>query len=361
MPVNRLEIQERIAILDDEIASLNSKQMAYKIAINSAYGALASPYFKWFDVRNAEAITTFGQVAIRRLGNKLNTYIQTILKTDKDYVNLIDTDSVYMELKDLVDTFIPNGTRDQKVNFLVNFGTAKLQEKINAIYDDLGEYINAFEQAMSAKVEVVSDKMIQLAKKRYVMNKLYDEGVFFDEPKMKIMGVEAIKSSTPTICRPALITAMQMALTGTEDETQKFIQEFKQEFKQANIDDISFPRSANGLLKYADKHTIYKKGTPIAVRGALIYNNIINTKKIIDVETIKSGDKVRFIYLKEPNEYGSNVISYTTRITEEFPDVYNCIDYSLQFEKSFLAPFRSILDSIGWSEEKKIDLMSFLS
>lgn len=350
--------------LKDRIARYNNLQLSKKVSLNSLYGALGSKYFRFFDLRNAIAVTTTGQLSIRWIENSLNKYLQKLLKTEEDYVIAVDTDSVYLRLGHLVDKTVnaDGGIRDTTsiITFLDKVCENKIQPVIDNACRDLGEYTNVFQQKIVMKREVLADKAIWTNKKRYILNVHNSEGVQYANPKKKVLGLEMIKSSTPSACRDKLREAVDVIFDADENAIQKFISEFRVEFESLPLADISFPRGLNGLVKYADKKTIYGSGTPIHVRGALVYNHFLRSNNLANkYPLIQNGEKLKFIFLKEPNTIQSNVISFPQGgIPEEF-DMMKYIDYNTQYEKAFLDPLKIILDSIGWKAEKISSLEDF--
>ena len=344
-----------------EIARCNNIQMAKKISLNSAYGAIGNQYFRYYKLANAEAITLSGQVSIRWIENRMNSYLNKLLKTDdKDYVIASDTDSIYLCLDDLVHKVLPNETSKEKiVNFLDRACTEQIEPFINKSYEDLSEYVNAYEQKMFMKRENIADRGIWTAKKRYILNVHDSEGVRYSEPKLKIMGIEAVKSSTPGPCRKMIKDALKIMMTGTEDQLIEFVENSRNDFNSMPPEDISFPRTASDVEKYKDPNLIYRKGTPIHVRGALLYNFHIKKNKLTNKYSfIKNGEKIKFCYLKTPNPLTENVMSFIQEFPSEI-DILKYVDYDLQFEKSFLEPLKIILNVIGWSTEKTVNLESF--
>ena len=345
-----------------EIARCNNIQMAKKISLNSAYGAIGNQYFRYYKLENAEAITLSGQVAIRWIEGKLNQYLNKLLKTqDVDYVIASDTDSVYLNMGPVVETVFKGRekTTQSIVSFLDKVASMELEKYIESSYQELADYVNAYDQKMQMKRENIADRGIWTAKKRYVLNVWDSEGVRYEEPKLKMMGIEAVKSSTPAPCRKMIKDALKLMMSGTEDEVIEFIDKCREEFKKLPPEQISFPRSASDVQKYKSSADIYIKGTPIHVRGALLFNHYINMNKLTNkYSLIQNGEKIKFIYLKKPNIIHENVISFI----QEFPKELNLdkyIDYELQFEKAFLEPLKIILDSIGWSVERTNSLELF--
>jgi DNA polymerase elongation subunit (family B) len=350
--------------LEKEIARCNNIQMAKKISLNSAYGACGNQYFRYFKLANAEAITLSGQVAIRWIESKMNSYLNKILKTkDVDYVIASDTDSIYLHMGPLVETVYKGRekTTEGIVTFLDKVAKVELEKYIESCYQELAEYVNAYDQKMQMKRENIADRGIWTAKKRYILNVWDSEGVRYTEPKLKMMGIEAVKSSTPAPCRQMIKDALKLMMSGTEDEVIDFIDNCRQKFKSLPPEEIAFPRTASDVRKYYSPSNIYASKTPIHIRGALLFNHYIKEKKLTNkYSLINNGEKVKYIFLKKPNIIQENVISFISDFPKEL-NLDKYIDYELQFEKSFVDPLKSILDSIGWEVEKTVNLDSFFT
>jgi len=350
--------------LEKEIARCNNIQMAKKIALNSAYGAIGNQYFRYYKLANAEAITLSGQVSIRWIENKMNQYLNNLLQTtDTDYVIASDTDSIYLNMGPLVDKFFAakSGDKAKIVELLDMVCSDKLEPYIEKCYQELADYVSAYDQKMQMKRENIADRGIWTAKKRYILNVWNSEGVAYAEPKLKVMGIESVKSSTPAPCRKMLKEAFNILMTGTEDDVINYIDKSRKEFKTLPPEDISFPRSVSDVVKYKSHSDIYMKGTPIHVRGALLYNHYVKENKLDNkYSLIQNGEKIKFCYLKKPNTIHENVISFIQEFPKELR-LNQYVDYDLQFEKSFLEPLKTILDSIGWQVEKTVNLDSFFS
>ena len=350
--------------LEKEIARCNNIQMAKKISLNSAYGAIGNQYFRYYKLANAEAITLSGQVSIRWIEQKMNQYLNKLLQTtDEDYVIASDTDSIYLNLGPLVNKFLANksGDKAKVVELLDMVCRDKLEPYIDQCYQNLANYVSAYDQKMQMKRENIADRGIWTAKKRYILNVWDSEGVAYAEPKLKMMGIEAVKSSTPAPCRKMIKDALKLMMTGTEEDVIEFIDKSRIEFKKLPPEQISFPRSVSDVQKYKSSSDIYVKGTPIHCRGALLFNHYIKEKKLTNkYSLIKNGEKIKFCYLKKPNIIHENIISFI----QDFPYELNLdkyIDYDLQFEKSFVEPLKAILDAIGWNVEKTVNLELFFS
>ena len=351
--------------IDKRVARFNNLQLAKKVSLNSAYGALGSQYFRFYDLRMALGVTTAGQLSIKWIEAKINQYMNKLLSTDNvDYVIASDTDSIYLRLGDLVNKVygvdgVVKMPAQKIIEFMDKVCEDKLQPHIDRSYQELADYVHAFAQKMQMKREGLSDKGVWTAKKRYILNVYNNEGVQYAEPHMKVMGLEMIKSSTPSAIREKMKLSIKLMMTGTEQEVQDFIAKFRQEFKTLPAEEISFPRGLNGLNTYSDPVMLFKKGTPIHVRGAIVYNHHLKqmglTKKY---PLIQEGEKLKFTYLKMPNHFKNDVVSFPGRIPKEF-ELDNYIDYDVQFDKAFLEPISVILRCMKWSAEKTNSLEDF--
>ena len=354
--------------IEKRIARYNNLQLAKKVSLNSAYGALGSQYFRFYDLRMALGVTTAGQLSIRWIESKLNEYLNSLLKTATDYVIASDTDSIYLNLGPLVDkvygtgqknSVSPNIDKQKVIDFMDRVCEDKIQPFIDTSYQELAQYVHAYAQKMQMKREALSNKGIWTAKKRYILNVYNNEGVAYKEPEIKVMGLEMVKSSTPGPVREKMRESINIMMNGTESDIHDFIENFREEFKKLPPEEISFPRGLNGLKEYSDSATLYKKGTPIHVKGAILYNYNL---KLMGLEKkyprIQEGEKVKFAYLKQPNPFKDTVISFPSRLPAEF-GLHEFIDYDMQFTKSFLEPIKVILDCIEWSTEKSNSLESF--
>ncbi len=348
--------------LRKEISRCNNIQMARKIQLNSAYGAIGNEHFRYYKLEIAEAITLSGQLSIRWIEKKVNEYLNKLLSTDKeDYVIASDTDSIYLNLGPLVNKFFSakSGDKTAIVGILDKICQEKLEPFIECSYQELSDYLAAYDQKMKMKRENIAERGIWTAKKRYILNVWDSEGVRYAEPKMKIMGLETARSSTPAYFRDKLYTAFKIIITQKNDDVISFIDEIKGDTREQNYLNIAFPRGVNGLDKYRNGTDIYAKGTPIHVRGALLYNHYVRKNNVENkYPVIQEGEKIKFIYLKTPNPIGENVISFFQQLPTEL-NLEKYVDYQLQFEKSFLDPLRNVLESIGWQSEKRGNLMSF--
>ena len=342
-----------------DISRLNNLQMAMKIALNSAYGAMGNQYFRYFDIRMAEGITTSGQLSIRWMANEFNKYMNKILKTqDKDYVIAIDTDSIYLTMEDLIEKVCADKDTTGKIKYMDKVCEEIFQPFMDQTYQKLAEYMNAYAQKMQMKREVLADKAIWTAKKRYVINVHNSEGVQYAKPKIKVMGLEMVKSSTPAVIRDKLKDSLQVILAGNEKDLHKYVTEFKKEFDQLAVEDIAFPRSCNGVKQYAGS-PIYTKGTPIQVRGALLYNHHLKRLGLDKkYQAIRDGDKIKFVYLRTPNPIQEDVIAFSQHLPKEL-GLESYIDYDKQFEKVFLDALQIVIEPLRWKTQEETSLEDF--
>jgi len=351
--------------LEKEIAKYNNFQLVRKIQLNSAYGAIGNEWFRYYDVEMAEAITLSGQLSIRWIADKLNEFLNKTIGTQEyDYVVASDTDSVYLRLGNLVDKVVPTKTEQEVVEFLNKASEEIILPFIKKQYDKLADLMNAYENKMVMDRECIADKAVWTAKKRYMMRVHDSEGVRYEKPKTKIMGIETTRSSTPQVVRDSLKEAIDLILTTDEDSVIEFIEEFRGRFGDFTPEEIAFPRGVNGINKYSEEGRIYRKATPIAVKGSLIYNYYVDKLKLSKKHRkIIDGDKIKFVHLLKPNPVGGmasqdQVISFPNSLPKEF-ELEDYIDYDTQFEKAFLEPIKHILEKVGWNWEHVNTLEGF--
>lgn len=346
-------------IVEKTISRYNNLQSTKKICLNSCYGVMGSEYFRFFDTRLAEAVTMSGQLSIQWVGQAVNKLINEMSGTEGvDYIIASDTDSIYINMAKVVGQYMtgdPVAVID-KMDEICKKNIAPLIEKVFA---DLAIYLNAYKPSMEMKREALANRGIWVGRKTYFLNVYDSEGIRFKQPEVKVTGMVAIKSSTPQVCRKKIKEIFNIILKGTENELKKLVEDFKKEFFGLLPQDIAFPRSVNHLHKYSDSSNIYKKGTQAQIRGALVFNHHLKqlglTKKY---ETIKEGEKIKFLYLKEPNKLQTDVIGFTTILPEEF-DIHQHIDYNVMYQKTFLKAFEDPLRKRGWSLQEPSILSRF--
>ena len=334
------------------------KQHATKIMLNSLYGAMGNQYFRFFDVRNAEAVTLTGQFIIQYIARGINAYLNKMMKTkDHQYIVYSDTDSIYITLEKVVEAHHPHGTTMEKVAYVDRVCKEAIQPQINKLFRHLtARYLNGVGEYLLMNREVIGDKGIWTAKKRYLINVRDKEGIRKEKPELKYMGVEIAKSSIPKFCREAMKEAVSIVMEKDQPTLHKFIAETKEKFKSMPIEDVSFPRGVNGLEKYGHHQTVYIKGTPFHTKGALMYNHKLTELGLANkYSRIRDGEKIKFFYMQEPNPTGINAMAFPTVLPPEFK-LAEYIDWEMQWEKSFVEPLKLILSAIKWDTQKRANL-----
>lgn len=351
------QLEAKIAALDTQITLCNNKQMALKINLNSCYGALGNAYFRFFDIKLAEGVTLTGQAIIQYAERVMNEHLNKFLKTDGiDRVIAIDTDSLYICVDDIVKRFNPK----DPVAFLDQFGKKSIEPMLEKAFAEFALKQGAVDVRIKMGREVIADRAIWTAKKRYILNVLDSEGVRFATPKVKMMGIEAVKSSTPQVCRTEMKDIFPLIMSTDERTVQNRISEFKKKFFTLSPHAIAFPRSVSDIRSYESKTSIYVKGTPMHCRAAIMYNHMLNTKRLANkYRVIHNGDKIKFIYLRSTNPTRENVIAFPNDHLPVELGVSEYIDYETQFQKAYLDPIQIVLDAIGWNAEPSANLELF--
>jgi DNA polymerase elongation subunit (family B) len=339
------ELQAQTRTLVKQISACNNQQMVRKVNLNSAYGALGSPYFRYYDTHMAEAVTITGQLIIRWIARDVNAYLNGLLKTNDDYIIASDTDSVYVRFGPLVERWMSGRSKERVVGMLDRFCAEKIEPVLDASFDRLATYLNVSVPCLTMKREVIADRGVWTAKKRYILNVFDNEGVRYDTPQLKVMGIEAIKSSTPAICRDMIMDSLRLFMNATQEELWAYLTTCRERFAGASFEDVAFPRSVNGLAKYSGKD----KGIPIHVRGAQAFNEaLVRTHLTAEHEPVHEGEKIKFAYLREPNKFHTHVMSAPQGCPPEW-EIEKVLDYDTQFQRAFLDPLQTIVTAAGWS------------
>lgn len=367
--IEKLSDEELLALYQkekDQAVYYEMMQLSMKIGLNSFYGALSNEYFLFFDQRNAEAITTSGQLSIRWIADHINGFMNSLLKTkDVDYIIAIDTDSNYVSLQKLVDMKFAGKSTEETVDLLDKTCSGLFEPKINEFYQKLADKVNAYEQLMFMDREAIADSAIWTAKKKYAMRVYDNEGVRFpiNDPYIKVIGLEIKKSNTPTWVRGKLKKALLLILDNqkTEKDVHKFIAQTKKEFQELEPEEISFPTPVNNLRKWMDSQGGFIKGTPAQTKAIITYNKFAQENEIDQTLYLKDGDKGKWIYIREPNPMQSPSIAFPGKVPQKMkPFLSKHIDYTTQFDKTFMGPLRILLKAIGWSDKPKATLKGFL-
>lgn len=342
-----------------EVAQYDAYQKAIKVLLNSGFGCLSNPHFRWFRNDHAEAITTTGQLVIRNAERAINAYMNKLMKTEGvDYVIAIDTDSLFVHFGPLIEKLMPNASRDEIIEFIDTACKERIEPVLARCFEKLAAYMNAPRNRIKMKRETICAKGIWIAKKNYILSILDQEGARYTKPKTEVKGIKGVKPSTPEACRKKIMAAIELILQGDQNGLWNLIDEFRKEFNQLPLEDIAFSRTISGLDKYketdVEKGTLYKDGCPIQVKGALVYNSMLEKHGLVGIPPIYNGDKGKYCYLTMPNPAHEKVITINTMLPKEF-GLENFIDRHTQFEKAFLSTLDSITEAIGWSKETTLD------
>ena len=361
MSDEELKAAIKVEMKKDHLYSV--RQSVKKVQLNSLYGSLGNEYSRWYDLELAEAITLSGQLHIQWIADGINKLLNRVLNSEgEDFVIASDTDSVYLRLGKFVEHSIKGEHDPNKiVDFLNKFCERIIQPQVEKEFNTLTKCMNAYKNKMMMGREVIAEKGVWTAKKRYMLSVWDTEGVRYTKPKLKIMGIETSRSSTPGFVRKTLKQAVEMVLLKDEATLQEFVRVTKQEFSKLPVEDMAFPRSVSGMKKYSDSGNIYTKSTPIAVKAALLHNNLVKTLKLgKKYRAIGEGEKMRFLLLRTPNPIHQHVIGFVTALPPEF-EIHKYVDWEEQFRKSFMEPLRVICTAVGWTPEHVTTLDSLFA
>lgn len=335
-------------------------QLALKVLNNSGYGAISQSGFIFFDNRIAEGITMTGRYIIQYVSFHFNKRLNDFFKTNAvNYIAYMDTDSSMFAVGNIVQKYYGDKTPEQIVEALDVLMEKHLRVFINEATDKIAEEQNYFKKTIFFKREKICSSGFWVAPKKYAL-KVYDnEGVRYKEPDYAITGIEVVRSSTPEMARKALKECVIHVINKDIDALRLIKERTHKEFLTVPVEEIAFPRGVNNLEQYSDENTIYGRGTPIAVRGALMHNHFIDKLDLGNIyQPIEEGGKILFLYIKEPNPFKENVISFSEILPPEFGlDSY--VDRELQFEKVFVAPLNGIMSAVGWTLEEQACLDDF--
>jgi DNA polymerase family B len=354
------ELNQLMIDTEKSVSRYNNLQQAQKILLNGGYGAMSNDNNRWYSDDIAESITLSGQLSARWIIEHVNAKFNSLYKTDNvDYVIACDTDSIHLNVQPAVDKAFPGETptNEQKLAFLENFSQI-ISEWIKEGYDLLAKELNVFESAMHMKLETIS-RAVWTGKKHYVMEVRFNEGIRYDPPKMKIVGLEAVKSSTPKIVREWMTELFPLILDCNKKQIEQILADKWELYQTLPFESIASPRSVSDLEKYQDPVTVFGAGCPIAVRGALLYNYILFKDKLTDqLPLIQSGDKVRFCYMKLPNPFNQNVLAAPDTLPAQL-QLEPYIDHRVQYDKTFADPIKAVIEAAGMRLTNEIDIEEF--
>ena len=334
------------------------RQLVQKILLNSMYGVLGSPVFRFYDVDNAEATTLTGQSLIKYTGDIANYYYNKELKDNSNHVIYTDTDSIFVSSLPLVKHRNPDAdiTNDAFMTEKILEITGEVQNFINKSYDYFAKkFLNCDEHRFDIKQEVVAKSAFWVAKKRYGQWIINENGVKCD--KLDVKGLDIIRSSFPPAFRDLMTSVLKYILNNQDKQiVDNTIIDFKVIMKQKSILDIALNTGVKGLTKYTarrvkGKFTVLKKGTPVHVKAAIRYNDLVEYFKLSKtVEKIKNNDKIKWVYLKSnPFNIQSLAIKGYDDPSEilEFIDKY--IDYNKIFESQLNKKIKVFYQALKWT------------
>lgn len=356
-------------VCEKKIAQANTAQLNRKISINSLYGALGNEHFRYFDIRNASAITMFGQLAIQWIERKVNEYLNKTCKTDGvAYVRYCDTDSIYVCV-DNVFNMVGGASkfRDDNhwVDFMDKFAKERMEPAIDAAYRELCEYMNNVEHLMFMDREIISGPPLNskglgsfwTAKKRYAANVWDSEGTRFEKPKVKIMGMETQRSSTPHAVKIFLKEAIRLILQEGEEALHDHYKKFEEEFKKLDYREIARVSTANNISKWDDGRGYPILKTPNHIKGVLFFNR--HTKGMDGITPVMEGEKVMVLPLKDKNPFSSDCISWQsgTRLPASIEhDILKWVDFGSMFDGYVISPLKMMTDACKIDYEKRASL-----
>lgn len=356
------ELLAKLESLKTQYNKFDSLQNNAKLRANSLYGALGSAQFRWYDPRIAESVTISGQTIIKQSEIAINNFLQKLMQDKKDRVVYMHTDSAQVCMEDVVEKFFADKSEEERVRLLVKIATEKIEPLLDKTYVDLAKRFNCKQNRISMKTEAVCTRTFYVAKAKYAQYVYYNEGVYYSEPKLKIVGLDAIRSNIPEIGRRLMKEAYKEIFEHGQEALQKFIKTKKAWFKSLSVEEIAFPRGVNGIEKYsANTPTGYIKGTPAHVKAAILYNKLLSDLNLgVTYDKIFSGDKMKFVYIREPNPFGEDKIGFMTELPKDF-NAHKYVDYDTQFQKAFLGPMENVLEIIGWEAEQRNTMDSFFT
>lgn len=332
------------------------KQKSKKVLLNCLYGVTTNEFFRFFDNRIAEGITSTGQLILKTIERDLEKHLQNETRMKEKFIFYGDTDSIYLTLAPIIEKYYKDHTIEEKIDIMDVISKEIVESGAKMITDNLSDYLNFKEHAISFKREALASRGIWTAKKRYAMNVYNSEGVSYNPPKLKILGLEIIRSSTPNIVKAFLKESVKLSLNSNNDELREYINEIKNKWKTYEIEDIARPTGINELTKYLDESSLYSKGTPAHIKAGIIYNNFIENNNLTNYHNlITEGDSIKYVYLKEPNPFKDSIIGWKDKIPKEL-ELEKWIDYDKMFDINLIKPLDKILKAINWKLEEPSEL-----
>lgn len=347
---------------------LNILQMVFKILINSLYGALGNRYFKLFNVDIARAITGNTRFYIvlskHRIPEFLNKFGKSNGVEDNNYYCYSDTDSLYFTLQPishvLYDPTDDNNTKADKIDDFIKTEIDPVIEENNKEFCD---FVNALDSTVvKAEREVIADSAVFVAKKRYFMRVLDNEGVRYETPKIKRMGIEIVRSSTPSFSKKYLDDSINIILDKNNKDLLEWVKETKQLFTKQKLSEIAKTSSVSNLNYNLDKVQYDQNGRKISIpinsRAALVTNRYIEQNNLSNqFQPISPNDKIKILYMKTPNPLNSNVMAF---IDNRFAEMFRqYVDFDENWDKFFLAALEIMTNPLNYdlgNQKEELDV-----
>jgi len=314
---------------DDQLSGMYVAEQGIKIMMNSEYGALANEFFRYCRYELPSSITMNGQLVLKTLINALTAkYGEEIILCAGD------TDSILISVAPLVKKHCNGFTADQIIDWIQTFANTEFQQLINDTYQDLSEYVGAPENYMKMSCEKIISNAFWTAKKHYAYRLVVEDGIKLNTPKFGYKGLECVKSSIPRAIRAMQKETIQTILTNKED-LYNVVNRCKEKIMALSPEDIALPKTCNGLYKYADGKGGWIKGAQAHVKAAMNYNKyVLNNKLINQYSLIKDGEKIRFVWMKQPNTLNAETFGFINRLPKDNM-ILDFIDYGTMYEKTY--------------------------
>ena len=349
------DLKQLLDTCESNFETCNVNQLSLKILINSLYGACGKEQFVFFNERIAQAITGNGRYFIKKLANNINAEFNK--SHTGNFIIYGDTDSVYFSIKPFVEDYKaehPQADINELVDFALEFNNTNVNKIIDDTINEFATELNAYDAStIGAKAEICADTGIFIAKKRYVLRVREDEGTRFalDHPKIKTVGIEIARSSTPSWIRSKLKEAIPILLDKSFADVRTWFLKTKEEYMSQPVETLAISGAVTSL-----DYNIKDSSIPIGSRSVLVYNKFVEDNNLTNkYPLIPPGEKSKRLYLKTPNKFNSDTIAFTNpSFIKEFKDY---IDYDKNFEKTFISPLSIMTTPLKYDITLKTDTL----
>ena len=349
------ELIEYIGIAETMTHKFDKQQHSAKILLNSLYGAMGTPYFRFFNIWCAEAITLTGQACTAQSYDVFNRFLQGILGDTIDRVVAGDTDSAYVDLSDLIMKLYGTVDLNVVIDSVTKLCDTVLADKLEKRFEKFAKSLNSMKNTIDMKREVIGAAVF-VAKKNNVFEVYDNEGIRYATPRQKITGLEAIRSSTPKYFQAKLKEGYKILFQEDESLAHKFVSMVFTDTMKLKPDDVAGVSTANNIENFLVGECGYASGTPKHIKGAIAYNHLIRDSD--NYQPIRSGDKVSVIQLKVPNPINSPVLAYNDNFPSDLLDE-SYVDRELDYHKYFIKPYQRVLSIVKWNTARVASLEDF--